>query len=64
MVIHSVVAFPWQGSGIAGTSVSIGDGKSVLTSTEGVYVVDNITTGTYAIQVCCCSGVPAKSLKS
>lgn len=46
---YNVCSF--QGQGIGDVSISAGEGLSVTTTAEGVYVLNNVTAGGYTIQV-------------
>ena len=42
----------FKGKGISGASVSLGkDTKPVVTNADGVYLMENVTSGTYEIEV-------------
>ena len=49
----SVVVFFLQGKGIGDVSISVGDKLHSTTTSEGVYVLNNVTAGEYIIQVKC-----------
>lgn len=42
-----------QGKGIGDVSISVGDKLHSTTTSEGVYVLNNVTAGEYIIQVKC-----------
>lgn len=43
--------FVFKGQGIGDVTISVGEGLTATTTAEGVYVLNNVTAGSYTIQV-------------